>query len=198
MCAAAPPLRLDDSADLVDLGGQLLGGISDRSAQDAVAGLDTLCHEEAWFTITVVRSDTSKHLEGNITQLTSMCLDAFFGANPLGADKHFGEGGCEVKLHGSGETITVVAVLGCIVADEPALKEMLACTGHAGTKPCVLCLNAVPNKQPRSDHGLWESSDYLCSIAEPDIGKFKLHTDASIRAAVTKISESRRFFQANI
>ena len=39
MCAAAPPLRLDDSADLVDLGGQLLGGISDRSAQDAVAPL---------------------------------------------------------------------------------------------------------------------------------------------------------------
>ena len=40
VCAAAPPLRLDDSTDLGDLGDQLLGGITDRNQQDATAPLE--------------------------------------------------------------------------------------------------------------------------------------------------------------
>ena len=40
VCAAAPPLRLDESTDLGDLGDQLLGGITDRNQQDATAPLE--------------------------------------------------------------------------------------------------------------------------------------------------------------
>ena len=151
-------------------------------------GMDALCHEECWFTITLARYNTSMMLDGGITQLTSILMDSLF--SPTADGNNMKTKGCTLTIHG--EEFVIFADLGAIVSDEPAIKEMLACTGHAGTKPCVLCTNGVLHKQPRSDVGLWESNDWLTSIAEPDLARFKPHTNESIRRAVEKIAVLHR------
>ena len=69
---------------------------------------------------------------------------------------------------------------GVMLADEVALKDMLDCKGHAGTKPCVACKNIVGL---RSD---FEGANAI-SIACIDVGRFQLHTDGSIRQALHRL-----------
>ena len=91
-----------------------------------------------------------------------------------------------------GERKLVFARLGCLLADEPALKELLGCKGHAGTKPCVLCLNVVQHSIPGSpDDSYHADSDYLVSIAELDFARCQHHSDQSLRLAYRRVHEAK-------
>ena len=118
-------------------------------------------------------------------------LDAFF--SPTGGN-NFEVTGCAVQLKGSpeGERTTIFAKVGVLLADEPAVKEVLECKGHGGTKSCVLCLNAVLHKQPKSTTGYWERNPYFASISDSDFTKFIPHTDLSIRRSVEQLNEAKR------
>ena len=78
----------------------------------------------------------------------------------------------------------IFAQLGFLLADEPALKEMLAIKGHAGTKPCILCINATLYKTPAPMHTLTE---HAVPITETKLAAFQLHTTESIREMVRKL-----------
>ena len=144
-------------------------------------GLDGLAHEEAWCTVSIGRVyGLCKSLDGHVTQLTSIACNAFFD------NVDMQRVGVRLSLHGGSE-MHIFACLGCFLADEPALKEMLSCKGHSGTKPCCLCINCVLHKQPRSEHGLHDRSDYAVSMVETPLARFKLHTDESLRATVAKL-----------
>ena len=49
---------------------------------------------------------------------------------------------------GTKHATKLFAKLGVLLADEPALKEILDCKGHGGSKPCCCCLNATHHKPP--------------------------------------------------
>ena len=97
-----------------------------------------LAHEELWFTATLIRSKSSDDLEGTIVALTRLVLMHFF--NPTGHDSR--RSGISLQL-ADGERVHIYAKLGVLLADEVAIKEMLGCKGHAGTKPCMWCMNCV-------------------------------------------------------
>lgn len=78
--------------------------------------------------------------------------------------------------------------------DEPGIKEVLACKGHAGAKPCVVCQNCVLHTHVGADRGcgLHEHDDWLVSIAETDVTKFVSPTyDASIARAASRSDRGR-------
>ena len=147
-------------------------------------GMHALCHEEVWGTLCVMRSTQCAKLKGNISQLFEKILGLFFG------DKH------DIRLSGitvcvkSGEhevRITVFAEVRVLLADEPALKEMLDCKGHAGHKPCCLCIDGtLHNARGTPIHTLCSNA---VSIAIMSWDAFKKHSDASIRAVVMRMND---------
>lgn len=148
----------------------------------AELGPSALWHEEVWFTITLARAFTTRRMVSGLPQLTSLILDAFFSAD------HSFKNGCKITL-ASGRELTIFADLGIVLADEPALKEMYNNKGHAGSKCCMLCLNAVQHKRPGGAPGLWQSCDNLLSIAEPCVEKFIPQTDETLVAIVRRLKD---------
>ena len=146
-------------------------------------GMAALAHEEAWHTIAVVRVGTARRIAGEHVQLADVVLRTFFG--PEGHD--ILRSGIVLPMVGGPARVTMFAKLGIILADEPALKEIMSAKGHAGTKPCMLCANVVQQRQPGGGEPLHAHSDYAVSIAETDASRFRLHTDESLRAAVRKL-----------
>jgi hypothetical protein len=145
-------------------------------------GIRALSHEECWFTPIVVRQDLVKCLDGGYEQLAELVLNQFFGAH--GHD--IMRAGVWLDLP-DGQLVHIFARVAVMLADEPALKEMLGCKGHAGTKPCVLCQNITLEKAPGGGVPLHVHSEYVKSIANFDIREFKLHTDKTVRAMVSKL-----------
>ena len=74
----------------------------------------------------------------------------------------------------TGRAIRIFLQLAVISGDEPGIKEVLACKGHGGAKPCVVCQNCVLHTHPMATrgHGPHEHDDWICSIAETDVSKF--------------------------
>ena len=107
-------------------------------------GMQALACEQVWFSITVLRDTQVEKLEGGIPQLTAEVLYSFFDA-----ERHdISIAGVSLKLHGDGKRIHIWAKFGILLGDEPALKEVLGCKGHAGVNICCLCLNCVAQKHP--------------------------------------------------
>jgi hypothetical protein len=147
-------------------------------------GQDALSHEECWFSVTLLRWQTSKILKGQLAQAATHVLESMVAT----AGRNF-RNGCTVPV--GGHDTTIYAKIGCVIADEPGLKEVLSCKGHAGSKPCLLCKNCCQQqvgRKPKRD-GPWKTEPYLASIAEPDVKKFKPHTDDSIRATVQRLHD---------
>ena len=138
-------------------------------------GMRALAHEEAWVTLAVVREDMVRKLpDGNAT-LASECLDAFY--NP----KHdISRSGCNVTLS-NGTRIRIVARVGIILADALAFKEILACKGHGGHKPCFLCMNCTHHKPAGGGVPFHEVQPWCKPLYETDFNKFVKY-DASIPA----------------
>ena len=72
------------------------------------------------------------------------------------------------------------AKLAVLVADEVALKEMMGCKGHGGTKPCLLCMNCVLHYQGGATPW-WQRSGFFKSLAEQDLSVFVQHTDETVQ-----------------
>ena len=104
-------------------------------------GMSVLHQEQCWFTPAIVRVDVLKEQPGGVPWLTQLILRQFF--DPNGDDAEIA--GVDLELHGGG-SMTVYLKLRILLADEPGVKEVLACKGHAGHKCCVLCKNAVLHK----------------------------------------------------
>jgi hypothetical protein len=145
-------------------------------------GMDALAHEEVWMTPIVIRYNLVTKLAGQHAQVATRVMEQFFTPHDVKRC------GVSFKLYGEAESVRIFADVGVLLADEPALKEVLSCKGHAGNKPCVLCKNAVLQKLPMGAVPLHERSEYAVSIAETDMTKFQLHTDASILATVARLN----------
>ena len=146
-------------------------------------GLRALACEQTWMTVTVVRATVLRKVSGGIVRISSMVLNSFF--NQAHHDMQIG--GVTVCLNGDNMQANIIAKLGVVLGDEPALKEVLSRTGHAGTKPCVLCINCVNHKPPGGADPLSEFSHFAVSHADPDFSKFIQHSDESMRKSVARV-----------
>ena len=77
---------------------------------------------------------------------------------------------------------------GLLVQDEVAHKFATDAKGHAGTKLCLVCMNVLSHKSAR----LPCPNGYCVSSASLDQSSFKLHTDASVRAALARLNDVQR------
>ena len=84
-----------------------------------------LSHEEVWGTLCVLDALTIKTLDCNIGQLANKVFQRFFIQGR--SFRH----GVDIELHG-GEIVKIYATVQLIVADEPALKEILQNRGTKG------------------------------------------------------------------
>ena len=147
---------------------------------------EALAHEELWFTATLIRSKSSDDFEGAMVALTRLVLMQFF--DPNGHDSR--RSGITLQLI-DGRREHIYAKLGVLLADEVAIKEMIGCKGHAGTTPCLCCVNCVLFRQGVADVAWWERSAYFKSIAEPDLTPFVFYTDETLREAVRRLHAAK-------
>lgn len=147
-------------------------------------GYEALAHEQVWGTVTLMRAHKAVKLDGGMTQLTHRALEQFFG------DVHdIRRSGVSFKLHATQERAKVFAKIGIMLADMPAISEMLACKGHGGTKCCPKCRNATHHKPPGGADPLHVHSDFAVPITDTDISKFKQYSNRQMKTAVRKINE---------
>jgi len=147
-------------------------------------GMRALAHEEVWGTVVVVRTFHTKRLVGQVVQLTSRVLDQFFGG-----EHDIGISGARVKMHSAADidVVHIFAALGVLLADEPALKEMVDCKGHAGNICCPICTNASLVNTSHGGIPLHLTSDFAVPITEPRMARFTQHTDASLRRVMERL-----------
>ena len=145
--------------------------------------MHALAHEEVWGTLCVMRSSQVKALHGEVMQLYNLVLSLFFG------ETH------DIRLSGVSVSVghdetatraTIFARVGVHLADEPALKELFNCKGHAGIKPCCLCVDATAHNT--GGIPLHVLTGAAVSIANPNWDAFTTHSDESIRAVVERIN----------
>lgn len=147
-------------------------------------GYEALAHEQVWGTVTAMRTHKAVKLDGGMAQLTHHVLEQFFG------DVHdIRMSGVSAQLHGTQDRVKIFATLGIMLADMPAISEMLTCKGHGGTKCCPKCCNATHHKPPAGADPLHLHSDWAVPITETDIGKFKQYSNTQMKKAVQKIHE---------
>ena len=126
-------------------------------------GQQALQCEQAWFLLAFARQTPLNGAVDGIVQLA--CLAARELATRF-------ESGVGVEWRGGGVS-QIFAKIGLMVADEPALKEMVGCKGHAGLKPCCLCVNCVSHTMPGDLPGVWTTEPWAVSILQPDFGRYE-------------------------
>ena len=187
-CSPASPWNLTLYQDGIDPS----DGLAKHHTRKAAAfywsfleyGMQALSHEETWGTPTVARMNVINKLPGVHVQLTHLILKRFF--DPDG--HNIQRAGVTLTLKHGG-VVRIFAKWGVLIADEPAIKEVLSCKGHAGSKPCVLCCNVVLQKQPAGATPLHTVSDYAVSIANVDFSLVKPHSNSSLRHLVRTLHE---------
>ena len=145
-------------------------------------GADLLSREQLWATPVVLRTRIAKKLPGQIAQLFNIVLKGFFGAD--GHD--ICHAGVTVDLYDGTRRVKIFAKLGVVLADEPALKEMLSLKGHQGLKPCILCLNATLYKTPHPPH---LRTHLAVPIIKTKLADFTVHTSESMREMVRRLDQ---------
>ena len=124
-------------------------------------GYDALGQEQVWLTCNVTRARVLKSIDGEHALITTKILESMYN------DVHDGERiGVTLDLH-SGETVQIFIKIGLLLADVPAIKEVISCKGHSGMKCCPICANAVLEHPPNGVDSLALHSDWLKSIKEP-------------------------------
>ena len=146
-------------------------------------GMRNLCKEECWFAVCVLREGIVKEVEGGFQAVAAAVLNSFF--DPDGHDlERVG-----VSFYIDGEHYQVFAILGILLADGPALKDLTGCKGHSSIKACPLCMNMTNHKPPGGGVPCHLLSSYAVSMAEPKLAKFKLHTDATLIEMMKMLDE---------
>ena len=188
-CTAVTPWRLIIYQDGVNPGDGLALNHSRKTVvfywSFVEYGMHALAHEEVWGTVCIYRTVDAKKLDGDIGKLFFNVLEQFFG--PV----H------DIRLTGVMlvEGIRILAAVGVLLADEPALKEMLSCKGHSGNKCCCLCLNASLHKAKGIPLHIL-CPEVAVSIACTDWNSFDKHTDETIRALIRRLNAHHARFEA--
>ena len=143
----------------------------------AELGMLALSHEEAWGCICTLRKHEYQKIKGSTTALFASMLELFRGTHDTKLC------GISVNLPG-GERIRIFADVRVYFGDEPALKEMLDCKGHAGIKPCLLCENICLAKAMET-HKFPPPMQTIACFEPNDIQR---HTNASIKARVARVA----------
>jgi len=147
-------------------------------------GMRALAHEQVWGIVTNVRVDECKVIDGGVARVFEKVLDEFFGAAA-----NMAIAGATMRIDGSirgeaSKTATIYAKVGIILADIPALKEIVECIGHSGMKFCCLCMDCV---QQKSDIPL--PADHAVNFAQQtSLSRFKLHSNGTIKATVRRVN----------
>lgn len=89
-----------------------------------------LTDERTWFTLGCIRSHLVEKVQDGLSGVMASILRAFY------AEPHDLRRGVLFRLH-SGRRVMFFAKATLLVADESALKSMLAIKGASGTVPCV-------------------------------------------------------------
>ena len=124
-------------------------------------------------------------MDGGFPRLPRILLNHFSGY--CGRDIQVA--GVRLPLR-DGTAVRIYANLAVLLGDEPAIKEVLSCKGHAGTKPCVFCLDCVQHRTPQGALGLHSRSDYAKSMAHHTLEGFRMHTDDSIKTMVKPLHDA--------
>lgn len=188
-CTPAKPWHLILYQDGVDPSDGLAKHHSRKSCvfywSVAEFGLHALAHEEVWGTLCVCRHSEHQQLAGGVSALFQACLSLFFG------DVHdIRRSGVAVDLSAAdGRHCVVFAEASILLADMPAIKECLACKGHAGVVCCCLCIDAVQHKAGSEEaipmHLL---ADKAVSISEFNFAAFTPHTKKSTQQVIERIN----------
>ena len=196
-CGPATPWELIIYQDGVDPSDGLSSNHSRKSCvwywSFVQFGIKNLAYEEVWGTMCVMRSISANKMEGALTSLFGKLLSLFFG--PI---HDIRVSGVSVILDGSvrGEQPLqshIFAEVGCLLADLPAIKEMLGCRGHAGHKPCCLCRNAT-NHNIRGTP-LHRVSPEAIPITTFDLDLFYQYTDHDIRETLRRLDHHHLAFE---
>ena len=124
-------------------------------------GYDVLGQEQVWLTSNITRARLLKNIDGEHALIATKILETMYN------DVHDGQRiGVTLDLH-SGDTIRIYVKVGVLLADVPALKEVISSKGHSGMKCCTICANAVLEHVPKGLDSLALHSDWLKSIKEP-------------------------------
>ena len=77
----------------------------------------------------------------------------------------------------------MTAIVGILLGDEPAIHDMILCKGHAGFKPCCLCINVIL-------HAFFDAVLHG-SVAVPTSclknAEIKFHSDATVLAILNRL-----------
>ena len=123
-------------------------------------GYDVLGQEQVWLTSALIRATQLADLNGEHATVAKDVLETMFNEK-IDAEHH----GVTLELH-EGGSVHIFLKLGVLLADEPALKELISCKGHAGLKCCTICANAVLENNPKGAECLAKHDGWLKSIAE--------------------------------
>jgi hypothetical protein len=144
-------------------------------------GQHILSREEFWFTAFVVRTNVVNQVPGGLSFLYRKMLHAFFSL-----DHDFEHAGICVSLHGAEDSpVRLFAKMGISVADEPALKSVLMCKGHAGTIPCILCRNVV--------EAAHDGTGLTVPLGCIDASKWHQSTDDIVRETMLRLQAKRKW-----
>ena len=114
------------------------------------------CRRHGWFPFTVV---PSKHCaQADTSVLVADMIQVFFASGEA-AGYNFADG---IELTYNGQTYTVTAEAGALVADGKALKEVLCAMGASGLNCCVSCTNVL-NCEPHKIPPEGDRVHYTCS-----------------------------------
>ena len=142
-------------------------------------GASALCTEEVWFVFLAVREKELRKVNGHLSSFLPILFDRFFVNDESGVN--FLTSGIVLPILGS-EPFLLTMVFWMALADEPALKDMFACKGHAGLRCCLICRNC----------SLLRYHDHASTIDVPhtclDLTRFRKHTGATLRACLAALA----------
>ena len=140
-------------------------------------GMRAISHEEIWGTLAVILQTDVVGLRHHMTQMASKLMHRF---HMRGRDVRM-NGVWLDELWDGGPALRIFFAITMIVADEPALKEILDNKGHAGLMCCFGCMNATLHRGLGHMPPLWEVEPACISIAESDFTQFRKHSNRSLR-----------------
>ena len=145
-------------------------------------GMEALCREEVWGTITIMRTWKAKCLPGGVAELTYRVLEQFHND-----DADIRISGVAVRFEGNGAYPKIFAKVKLLVSDMPALCEMISAKGHSALKACPLCMNATHHKPPGGAAPMHLFGEYCTPITCTELERFKLYTDATLRQSIANL-----------
>ena len=142
----------------------------------AELGLYALSHEEVWGCVCTLRKGEYNQVKGGLCGVMAKILELFRGTHDI---KLAG-----IKVVVKGRPLHAFADVDVYFGDEPALKDMLDCKGHAGHKPCLLCSNICLI----SSMELYKFKKPMETIACIKWDKIKLQTNEGIKEHCARIA----------